>query len=183
MDKRYIFTAILITILTAATFNTIQKVKSTDAYLADTEKSSRNSFGQENFTDILELTPGKSKAHYITNQGPFPLVATLENGNLKLDFGEIKAGNSANFNNVFQIKNLSTQSLKIDLIITGEISSLIEKVELEKSPIIKSSQTKIVSIKLKTTPQSAKKVYIGAIDINIDKTSIHQNIPVKIQVL
>lgn len=183
MAKRYIVTVMLVFILAIGTIAIIKGGKTTGAYLTDTEQSSNNSFGQIKFTDVLELTSGRSRAHYVTKPGPFPLVATLENSNLKLDFGEIIAGNSANFSDVFQIKNLSAQSVTIDLKISDELNSILASVQVEKEPVIESGETKSVIFKLKTIPQTVKKIYSGQLTVSIAKTLIKKDIPVKVIVI
>ncbi len=180
--KSYYSAILLITILIVAgallfRSNGLQ----TGAFLSDTEKST-GSIGQAQFSDVLNLIPGISKAHYTSQPGPHPPVASLNENGLSLDFGEIKAGQSDNLPDVFRIKNLTNEAVKVEFKIDGDVKSLLKTIELQKDNTIGSAQTKRVICKLKTTSRTPKKTYVGAISVYISDTSIKKDIPIRITV-
>ena len=181
--KSYYSTILIITIfIVAGTLLFRSNGLQTGAFLSDTEKST-GSIGQAQFSDVLKLIPGISKAHYTSQPGPHPPVASLNENGLSIDFGEIKAGQSANFPDIFRIKNLTNETVEVEFKIDGDIKSLVKTIELQKDNTVGTAQTKRVISKLKTTPRTSKKTYVGVISVHISKTSIKKDIPVRITVL
>ncbi len=157
----------------------------TYAYFTDTEVSTSNTFTAGTWqTDILALLPGTSKATYVTLPGPFPPIASFdENGQLKLDFGGIRAGNSNHSPDVFRIKNLSNQPVTVEFKLSDNLIPLFSLVQLEGGNSLALGQEKRVEMKLNTSPSTEAGLYSGSLAVSVGQGDYQKVIPVQVVVI
>jgi len=179
----YLFIFLLtVLVVSVGTSSLRNKSSNTGAYLSDTGKSGAR-IGLAKFADVLSLKEGTSKARYYSKPGHKPLVATLEEGKLSLDFGEVQSGAMPHFSDVFRVTNLSAEPLQIEFKLSEEVNTLFDKVGLAKEGPVDSGQTEKVVFKLKLSKDVEKKTFEGKLSIIIANTSIKTDTPLKITVL
>lgn len=171
--------------LTAALIGYSASLRGTQALLADREVSTGNTFtASTSFNNIrLELSPGTSKATYVTKPGPFPTIARFVNGELKLDFGEIRAGNCNNSSDVFRIKNLSNQPITVDFKLSDNLVPLFSWVQLKGGNGLGSGQEKRVRMKIDTAPNTSAGFYTGSLTVKASGDSFKYIIPLQVVVI
>lgn len=186
MSKRNLLIIVLMSVMAISLILSLKSAvfKPTGAFLSDSAKSSSNSFNQALVSGIISLTPGTAKATYINRPGPFPLIASTDNyGNLSLDFGQIKTGNSNNSSNVFKIKNLRTEPISVSFTVSDDLAGIFENITIKNGNTILSGETAKVDIRIKTKHSTPKKHYSGYLIIAIINYNLTQKIPVKLELM
>lgn len=171
-------------LLTTALTTYGASMRGTHALFTDTEVITGNTFTTGTWeTNVLVLSPGTSQATYVTTPGPFPPIARLdENGQLKLDFGEIPAGNSNNSPDVFRIKNTSAQLATVEFKLSDNLIPLFFWVRLEGDNNLAPGQEKKVEMKLDTAPATPLGIYEGFLTISCGAGYSSTTIPVRFEV-
>ena len=135
----------------------------------------------------LDLSPGTSKAvRHDRRPSSFPIASQGANSTLTLDFGEVRPGNSNNSPDVFRIKNLGTQAVRIDVVGAGAFKAFVSGVRLgnKSLPAVqKPGAQASVAIKLKVPLGTAPGSYEGTIRVTAADGSFSVDIPVTVTVL
>ena len=175
-------------LLTAALITYGASMRGTHALLTDTEVSTGNTFtaGTWEADPGWTFSPGKSKATW-PDPGKPPLiaqdVAQYENDELILDFGDIRAGNCNNSNDVFRIRNDSSAAVTVSFSLSPEIAGYFSVLGFSDGDILAPGQEKCVEMKLDTTPATPSCIYEGVLTISCGDGYTEMTIPVRFEVL
>ncbi|GAW91969.1 hypothetical protein [Calderihabitans maritimus] len=133
---------------------------------------------------ILMLLPGKAKATSITEtekgEPESFSVATGENTDLMLYFGEVPEGNGKNFPDIFRIRNLMQRSLQVSFALQGEIKELFESFTLSLS--LDPRETGNFDAKL-VTKDKTPGLYRGYVVVTSLGSYYYQQVPVSVTIV
>ena len=138
-------------------------------------------------TAQLALSPGDAKAVRKGRQPAAALIASQEaNGKLRLDFGEVVPGNSNNSPDVFGVKNLGTQDVKVNVTASGAFKTFVGSIALGSGggvpATVPAGAEQAVTIKLQVPKNAARHDYAGTIRVSTTDGSYSVDIPVIVTV-
>lgn len=152
---------------------------------ADTAKITNNSFEAAHINKFLRAYPGKALANYFSwnkPKGKKPTVAQYnEDGELELDFGEVTRGNSANFQEVLLLENISEKELLVSYEVIGEIATVFEN-SGDSFYLLpnETTKTKMYSLNLKFEGHNPPGLYEGFLIIKAEGEFLKIKIPARV---
>ncbi len=130
----------------------------------------------------LKLFVGTSKATW-PKPGKPPLIASIENDVLKLDFGYLSSGNTNNSPDAFRIQNLSNSQTNVVFVLSQEISPFFGWILLEGGPVLGPQQTKRVEMKISIPAGTPVGRHVGTLTITCNNVPTDPPMPVVLEVV
>lgn len=141
---------------------------------------------QTGFWGSLSCEPGKAKAvRHDDHCAAFPIASRDENGDSKLDFGELPAGNSNNSNDVFRVMNGSKGASTVTVSAQGAFTIFVDSISLGNggsTERLAAGAKESVTIKLAVPCKTRAGDYRGTITVTTSDGQRTISIPVLVTI-
>jgi hypothetical protein len=136
----------------------------------------------------LTLAPGVSKAARTGDSGDKSsfAIASVQSGTLRLDFGEVTAGNAKKWGSVFTIENGGVQDTQLTIVARGAFKRFVQRIRLGSDPspaVLAAGDTSAVAIDLRIPAGAAPGDYSGTIRVTTADGLFSVDIPVTLTVV
>jgi hypothetical protein len=158
---------------------------STNAYFVDRATASVQI--HTGFWEYLSVAAGKAKAErHDRSPAAQPIASVDADSKLRLDFGEVSAGNSNNSPDVFTIKNVSSSPLTVTVSASGDFAGFVDSIKVGKGGATRQlevDERQSVTINIKVPDDTPAGDYTGTVTVSAGEDSTPIRIPVVITVL